>query len=63
MPALITVTEQDIEALVDNQLEWEPAKVVLQYIDRNSWAQKYYEEIVRQKKLLNAWWEQRMNLQ
>ena len=63
MPALITVTEQDIEALVDNQLEWEAAKVVLQYIDRNSWAQKYYEEIVRQKKLLNAWWEQRMNLQ
>lgn len=63
MPALITVTEQDIEALVDNQLEWEAAKVVLQYIDKNNWAQKYYEEIVRQKKLLNAWWEQRMNLQ
>ena len=57
------VTEQDIEALVDNQLEWERAKNVLQYIDQNNWAKKYYEEISRQKNMLNAWWDQRMNVQ
>ncbi len=54
------ITELDIQALVDNQLEWEKAKEVLVYIDSNRWAQQYYEQLVRQKKLLKVWWEERI---
>tara|TARA_B100000686_G_scaffold352136_1_gene453097 strand:- start:4530 stop:4724 length:195 start_codon:yes stop_codon:yes gene_type:complete len=63
MTATLNITEQDIEALVDNQLEWEEAKRVLTYINQHEWAQNYYEQIVRQKKILKAWWDQRVNLQ
>ena len=56
------VTEFDIQALVDNQLEWEKAKDVLRYIDDNPWAQTYYEQLIRQKKLLKSWWEDRMKV-
>lgn len=58
-----SVTEYEIQALVDNQLEWENAKDVLRYIDQNPWAQAYYEQLVRQKKLLKSWWEDRMKTQ
>lgn len=55
------ITEFEIEALVDNQLEWEEAKRVLHYINHHPWAQKYYEQLVRQKELLRGWWENRID--
>ena len=63
MNGVNNITEMDIQALVDNQLEWETAKNVLHFIDQTLWAQKYYEQLVRQKKMLNTWWADRMNVQ
>lgn len=50
------VTDYDIQALVDAQLDWDQEKRVWQAIQANSMYQKRYEELIQQKKLLLAWW-------
>ena len=55
----VNITDFDIQALVDNELEWEQAKYVLAHIDQHPTAQRRYEELVRQKKLLKDWWKRR----
>ncbi|MCK6418103.1 MAG: hypothetical protein L6Q57_04080 [Alphaproteobacteria bacterium] len=48
----------DIQALVDYELSYESEKSVRQYVEANPGAKKRYEELRRQKMLLQAWWQQ-----
>lgn len=50
------ITELDVEALIDSQLDWEKEKRVLRELERNPGLRAYHEEMVKQKKLLVAWW-------
>ena len=49
------VTDQDIQALVDNEFPWETEKRLLQLIKGDIRLKQRYEELVRQKKLLRLW--------
>ncbi|MGM0422701.1 MAG: hypothetical protein ACQEQL_06350 [Pseudomonadota bacterium] len=53
------ISDLEIQALVDNELEWEQAKHVLNCIDEHPWARRRYDELVRQKNLLRDWWNSR----
>lgn len=55
MPSL-SITERDVEALVDSHLDWEEEKRVRESLRSNPALLAYYERIVTQKKLLVAWW-------
>jgi anti-sigma factor RsiW len=50
------VSEFDIQALVDNELEWEEEKRIHAYLTENPTARKYYEEMLEQKNRLKKWW-------
>ncbi len=50
------VTDYDIQALVDGQLEREEEKRIWCHIEKNSLHLRRYEELVAQKKLLLMWW-------
>lgn len=52
----LVVTDFDIQALVDNELPWEHEKQVRAYIKATPDAQKRYDELCRQKRLLQEWW-------
>lgn len=51
----LPVTDYDIQALVDNELDDVTAKRVRAYLKENPRAQRYYDDLVEQKKLLRAW--------
>lgn len=53
------ISDLEIQALVDNELEWEQARHVLNYIDEYPWARRRYDELIRQKQLLRDWWNSR----
>lgn len=50
------VTDYDIQALVDNELEHEDAERVRQHIERSNNARQRYEQLLKQKALLMSWW-------
>ncbi len=50
------VTDYDIQALVDAQLDPAEEKRVWHAIEQNSLYIRRYEELVAQKKLLLSWW-------
>lgn len=50
------VTDYDIQALVDGQLDRDEEKRVWSHIEQNSLHMRRYEELVAQKKLLLSWW-------
>ncbi len=50
------VTDYDIQALVDAQLDPAEEKRVWCAIEKNSLYIKRYEELIAQKKLLLSWW-------
>jgi hypothetical protein len=50
------ITELDIEALVDSQLDWEREKAIRREIEINPELNKYYKEMLQQKKLIIDWW-------
>jgi hypothetical protein len=52
-----SVTDFDIQALADDELEWEEAKRVRAHLDTNPDAQRRYNELCRQKNLLKVWWK------
>ncbi len=56
MSSQATLTDYDIQALVDNELGWEEEKLVRAYIESNHEARKRYDELMRQKSLLRKWW-------
>lgn len=49
------VTEYDIQALVDNELDAEFAKHVRAFIAETPKAQEYYNCLMEQKKMLQRW--------
>lgn len=51
-----TVTDFDIQALIDNELDWEDEKRVRDYLRSHDWAKKRYEELRAQKETLQRWW-------
>ena len=53
-----TITDFEIQALVDNELSWEEEKQVRAYIEASAAARSRYDELVRQKRLLQEWWAQ-----
>jgi anti-sigma factor RsiW len=56
------VTDYDIQALIDNELDHESEKRVRLYLEQNETAKRYYEDLVRQKKLLQMWGEHKKSL-
>lgn len=53
------ISDLEIQALVDNQLNWEDAKYALAAIEQSPWAKKRYDELILQKKMLRDWWNNR----
>ena len=51
----LPVTDLDIQALIDNELEWEEEKRVRAFIANNACAKKRYEELKEQKNLILKW--------
>ena len=51
----LSITEFDVQALVDSHLPWEEEKRVLRGIRSDPALQAYYKQIVAQKKLLIFW--------
>ena len=58
MPPVTPITELDIEALVDSQLDWEQEKRVRHEMTTNPSLMLYYSQLISQKKLLASWWQQ-----
>lgn len=57
MSAFKTITDQDIQALVDNELDWELEKEIRETIRLNFSYTKRYKEILAQKKLIQQWFK------
>lgn len=51
------ITDYDIQALVDNELDWEDEKIVRHHISENQNAGDRYKELIHQKKLLKRLWD------
>lgn len=52
-----SITDFDIQALLDEELDWEDAKRIQQYINASPEAQKRYNELSQQRKMLRSWWD------
>lgn len=52
-----TITDFDIQALVDNELNWEQEKLVRSFIDADPKAKAKFELLRSQKMLLQNWWK------
>lgn len=50
------ISDYDIQALVDNELDWESQKRIEWQIQNDPQLQSRYTELMRQKKLLQNWW-------
>lgn len=53
------ITDYDIQALIDHELSYEDEKEIRGHIESNREAQKRYEGLLQQKRLLQNWWKQR----
>lgn len=51
-----TISDLDIQALVDNELSWEEEKRVRLHLMQDARAKARFEILKRQKILLNDWW-------
>jgi hypothetical protein len=56
-PVNSNITDYDIEALIDNELDWEREKEVRRAIKNNSTHLKKYRELLLQKKLVQKWFQ------
>lgn len=54
-----TVTDHDIQALVDGELSAEQAARVQDYLLHHPRARHRYEALIKQKQLLQEWWRLR----
>lgn len=54
-----TVSDRDIQALVDGELSSEHAARVQEHLLRDPRARHRYEALIKQKKLLQEWWRSR----
>lgn len=55
------ITDYDIQALVDNELDSKETNYVLHYIAKEPSALNRYKELIEQKILLNRWWNLSQN--
>lgn len=55
------VSDQDIQALVDDELKHEDAKRVMRSINENKSARQRYEQLIEQKRLLKMWWKSKVH--
>lgn len=55
------INDFDIQALVDNELNWEDEKRVLSAIQSDPKAMSRLQELKAQKLLLQNWWKQKHN--
>lgn len=53
----MSLSDFDIQAYLDNELDWERAKAVLAYIESDPQAKQRYEHLRAQKGLLRDWWQ------
>ena len=51
-----TITDSDIEALVDNELDPARHELVLNSLDSDPALRRRFHELKRQKMLLLSWW-------
>jgi len=50
------ITEMDIEALIDNELDPQTAARVSYAVEQDPHLRHTYRTLITQKKLLNMWW-------
>ena len=55
MGQYLPVTDFDIQALIDNELDWEEEKRIRAFIEHNTCAKKRYDELKEQKALIQKW--------
>lgn len=53
----VRITDQDIEALVDNQLDKADAARVTYALLQNPRLHRKYSQLLTQKRLLQLWWQ------
>lgn len=51
------IDDYDIQALVDGELEPDEARRVRRKVKQNPELQERYDEFIRQKTLLQQWWQ------
>lgn len=51
-----TITDLDIQALVDGELSWERTQQVRDYLAANPIARQRYQELLEQNRMLSEWW-------
>lgn len=51
-----TITDLDIQALVDGELSWENTQRVRNYLVSNPIAWQRYQELLEQNRMLSEWW-------
>ena len=51
------LSDYDIQALIDNELDWERAKIVMAHIDTDPTLKKRHTLLLAQKHLLQNWWQ------
>lgn len=52
-----SITDYDIQALVDGELPETKARKVQEFIESNRSAQKRYQQLCKQHDLLKLWWQ------
>ena len=52
-----SITDYDIQALVDNELAWEDEKRVRAFLKENPNAYTRYKELAMQRNTLQNWWK------
>lgn len=52
-----SISDFDIQALIDNELSWEDQKIVQSFIENDHEAQKKFDEFLLQKKKIKAWYD------
>lgn len=58
---LKNITDFDIQALIDNELDWEEEKRIREAINYNSQFMERYNILQKQKILIQNWWKQKTN--
>lgn len=54
---MMTLSDFDIQAYIDNELDWERAKIVMSQINDDPKLKSRYDDLLRQKHALQIWWE------
>lgn len=54
---MFDLNDQNIQALVDNELDWEQEKEVRRHIENDAKSRNRYLELIKQKQLLKKYWQ------